>query len=74
MGKLGKLGVLPHVAEAVPNHLPPKLMRTYDRNSYGAEKKAALDQWASHLMVAVPQATGANVTPLRKGDGRPFQK
>jgi hypothetical protein len=50
------------------------LIRTYDRNSYEAEKKAALDQWASHLMVAVAQATGANVTPLRKGDGRPFQK
>jgi len=64
---LGKLGVEPHVAEAVLNHLPPKLIRTYDRNTYAAEKKAALDLWASHLMVAVAQATGANVTALRKG-------
>lgn len=63
---LGKLGVQPHVAEAVLNHLPPKLIRTYDRNTYAAEKKAALDLWASHLMVAVAQATGANVTALRK--------
>ena len=31
---LGKLGVQPHVAEAVLNHLPPKLIRTYDRNKY----------------------------------------
>ena len=31
-----------------------------------AEKKAALDQWASHLMVAVAQASGANITSLRK--------
>jgi integrase len=63
---LGKLGVQPHVAEAVLNHLPAKLIRTYDRNTYAAEKKAALDLWASHLMVAVAKATGANVTALRK--------
>ena len=46
---LGMLGVFPHVAEAVLNHLPAKLIRTYDRNSYAAEKKAALDAWANHL-------------------------
>src|SRR6516162_7797783 len=63
---LGKLGVQPHIAEAVLNHLPPKLIRTYDRNTYAAEKKAALDLWASHLKVAVAQATGANVTALEK--------
>jgi integrase len=56
---LGKLGVQPHVAEAVLSHLPPKLIRTYDRNTYGAEKKAALDLWAPHLTVAVAQATVA---------------
>jgi integrase len=65
---LGKLGVAPHIAEAVLNHLPAKLIRTYDRNTYAAEKKAALDLWAAHLMVAVAQATGANVTALHKGD------
>src|SRR5215469_9952092 len=63
---LGKLGVQPHVAEAVLNHLPPKLIRTYDRNTYEAEKRDALDKWASHLKVAVAQATGANVTTIRK--------
>jgi hypothetical protein len=45
------LGVLPHVSGAVLNHLPPKLIRTYDRNTYADEKKAALDLWANHLMV-----------------------
>src|SRR5262249_19921941 len=64
---LGKLGVQPHVAEAVLNHLPPKLIRTYDRNTYAAEKKAALDQWATHLKTIVAQASGSNVTALRKG-------
>ena len=63
---LGKLGVQPHIAEAVLNHLPPKLIRTYDRNTYAAEKRDALDKWAAHLKVAVAQATGANVTALEK--------
>jgi len=63
---LGKLGVQPHICEAVLNHLPAKLIRTYDRNSYAAEKKAALSAWASHLSVAIAQASGANVTALRK--------
>ena len=63
---LGKLGVQPHVAEAVLNHLPPKLIRTYDRNKYESEKRTALDQWATHLKTVVAQATGANVTAIRK--------
>ncbi len=63
---LGSLGVAPHIAEAVLNHLPAKLIRTYDRNKYASEKRAALDAWAGHLAVAIAQATGANVTSLRK--------
>jgi integrase len=65
---LGKLGVQPHIAEAVLNHLPPKLIRTYDRNAYTAEKRDALDKWATHLKTVVAQATGANVTSFRKAD------
>ena len=63
---LGQLGVAPHVAEAVLNHLPPKLIRTYDRNTYTAEKRDALELWANHLAVAVAQANGANVTKLKR--------
>ena len=63
---LGMLGIAPHVAEAVLNHLPAKLIRTYDRNTYAAEKQAALAAWESHLMVSVAKANGANVTALRK--------
>jgi integrase len=65
---LGQLGVAPHIAEAALNHLPPKLIRTYDRNKYESEKRKALDEWATHLKTVIAQATGANVTPLRKGD------
>ena len=63
---LGGLGIAPHVAEAVLNHLPAKLIRTYDRNTYSAEKKAALDAWASHLAVAIAKSEGANVVGLTK--------
>ena len=63
---MGQIGVMPHVAEAVLNHLPPKLIRTYDRNTYAAEKRAALERWASHLAVAIAQANGANVTKLER--------
>jgi integrase len=61
---LGMLGVAPHIAEAVLNHLPPKLMRTYDKNKYEKEKRDALDLWAAHLMRLVDGET-SNVVPLR---------
>jgi integrase len=63
---LGELGVAPHIAEAVINHLPPKLVRTYDRNKYESEKRVALEQWATHLKTVIAQATGANVTTLKQ--------
>jgi hypothetical protein len=52
----------------VLNHLPAKLIRTYDRNKYEPEKRDALDRWANHLAVAVAvaQANGANITKLER--------
>jgi hypothetical protein len=61
---LGILGVAPHIAEAVLNHLPPKLVRTYDRNAYEREKREALDLWTAHLMRLV-SGEKSNVVPLR---------
>jgi hypothetical protein len=43
---IDKLGTLPHICEAVLNHLLPKLVRTYNRNTYENEKRKALDTWA----------------------------
>jgi integrase len=63
---IDKLGVLPHICEAVLNHLPPKLVRTYNQNTYENEKRKALDAWAHHLKTIVAQASGANVTALKK--------
>jgi integrase len=62
---LGRLGVLPHVSEAVLNHLPAKLVRTYDRNRYEAEKRDALERWATHIRIICAQASGTNVTAIR---------
>ena len=62
---LGELGTAPHIAEAVLNHIPPKLIRTYDRNKYEPEKCRVLSDWAAHLKIAVAQATGANVMSLK---------
>ncbi|MGY3344678.1 MULTISPECIES: tyrosine-type recombinase/integrase [unclassified Bradyrhizobium] len=61
---LGLLGVAPHVAEAVLNHLPPKLMRVYDKNKYEKEKREALELWAAHLMRLL-SGQQSNVVPLR---------
>jgi integrase len=63
--EIDKLGTLPHVCEAVLNHLPEKLIRTYNRNTYETEKRKALDTWAHHLKTIVAQASGANVRKLR---------
>jgi len=38
---------------------------TYNRSSYSAEKRAALDLWASHVQTLLARAEGANVTTLR---------
>jgi integrase len=61
---LGRLGIAPHVAEACLNHLPAKLIRTYDRNTYAAEKKAAFDRWAAHVETVVA-GKRSNVVAIR---------
>ena len=63
---MGQLGVLPHVAEAVLNHLPPKLIRSYDRNSYAVEKKAALDAWTHHIESIVSPSKSTSVSVRAK--------
>jgi integrase len=50
---LGQLGVAPHIAEACLNHLPEKLIRTYDKNRYEPEKRAAFNLWSAHVEAIV---------------------
>jgi integrase len=47
---MASIGIQPHVVEAVLNHTPVKLQRTYQVYLYAKEKREALDLWASHLI------------------------
>jgi hypothetical protein len=67
--RVAYIGVQPHVIEALLNHISGHkagVAGTYNPSTYAAEKKAALDLWAGQLKVAIAQASGANVTALRK--------
>jgi integrase len=63
---LADIGVLPHVVEAIFNHVSGHkagVAGIYNRASYAAEKRKALDLWAEQIAEVV---TGqpSNVTPL----------
>jgi integrase len=62
------IGVLPHVVEAVLNHISGHrggVAGIYNRASYSNEKRAALDLWAEHLL-AIVEGRESNVTALRR--------
>ncbi len=64
---MAKLGVAPHVIEAVLNHISGHkagVAGIYNRNTYEPEKRQALTLWAEHLM-AVIHSKPAKVTPIR---------
>jgi hypothetical protein len=58
---LGKLGVAPHIAERLVNHISARtdMERTYDIYAYLPEMRAAIEKWESHL------------TALLAADGQP---
>ncbi len=54
--RLADLGVLPHVIEAVLNHVSGHkagVAGVYNRATYAAEKRAALALWASHVTALI---------------------
>jgi integrase len=66
--RMNELGVLPHVVEAVLNHISGHkagVAGVYNRASYVAEKRQALDLWAEHVLALV-EGREANVVPLRR--------
>jgi integrase len=62
---LAEVGVAPHVAELCLNHKPKGIEATYNRHSYFAERRAALQAW-SDLLVQV-EAGQSKVVPIRSG-------
>jgi integrase len=57
--RLGKLGVLPHVAELVLNHAGHKsgIGGVYDHHTYDSEIAEALRKWEAHLLTVVGTTT-----------------
>jgi len=61
------LGIAPHVVEAVLNHKSGSIKgvaAVYNRYSYSAEKRAALEAWSRYLDTLISGAAAANVLEL----------
>ncbi|AHB49355.1 integrase [Hyphomicrobium nitrativorans NL23] len=62
----------PHVVEAIVNHVSGAkagVAGIYNRASYLAEKRQALELWANHLKALVDGRSGSNVVPLTRDQG-----
>lgn len=62
---LGKLGVQPHIAELVINHVKGGVEAIYDRHKYQREIGAALAMWADHVRSLV-EGTERRVVPMQR--------
>jgi integrase len=60
--QIAELGHPPHVVEKVLNHTLQGVQAVYNRHDYSAEKRAALDSWATRLRAIIDPSY--NVVPL----------
>jgi integrase len=63
-----EITIPPHVIEAVLNHVSDHragVAGIYNRASYSAEKRQALDRWADHLM-AIVEGRDSNIVTLQR--------
>jgi integrase len=68
--RMADLGVQPHVIEAILNHVSGHksgVAGVYNRSTYAAEKRAALDLWGVHVERLLAVAAGANIAVLKRG-------
>jgi integrase len=66
--RMADLGVLPHVIEAVLNHISGHkagVAGVYNRALYSAEKRQALDLWAAHIEALLAGEPASNVVTLK---------
>ncbi len=64
---MAEIGVLPHVIEAVTNHISgfkAGVAGVYNKATYAAEKRQALDRWGEHVDALV-SGKSTNVVPMR---------
>ena len=71
---MAEIGIQPHIIEAVVNHISGHkggVAGVYNRATYAAEKRAALDRWADWLTGTVAGGDRAeqdgNVVSIKKG-------
>lgn len=50
---MARQGVPPHIAELVLGHVPPALVRTYNKHLHVDERRDALERWGEHVMGVV---------------------
>jgi integrase len=66
--RMADIGVLPHVIEAVLNHISgykAGVAGVYNRSQYGPEKRQALDQWAAHVEALAAGKPASNVVTIK---------
>jgi integrase len=66
--RMAELGVQPHIIEAVINHVSGHkggVAGIYNRATYAAEKRAALNLWGEHV-TALVEDRKATVVPMRR--------
>jgi len=62
---MGQIGVPPHIAELVINHVKHGVEAVYDKYRYQAEIKTALARWAAHV-ASIIEGHQSNVTALQR--------
>lgn len=55
--RMREAGTPPHIAERIINHLPPLLVRTYDRADYAEPMRDALEGWAATVRAILERDT-----------------
>jgi integrase len=69
---MARLNIAPHIVEAVLNHKSGTIKgvaAVYNRYSYAAEKRQALDAWARRVNEIITGEVPANVVDLAKARG-----
>ncbi len=60
------MGISRLVVGMILNHVEQGVIKVYDRHSYDAEKRDALDRWGRKVMAIVGQGEPAKVVPLHR--------